>query len=72
MALHHADDTSSIFSSKPFNFIVQGKPIYAHAALIADCSAPLDRMINGHLSEAQQGYALLDDVDEDTFVRFIR
>lgn len=29
-------------------------------------------MINGHLSEATQGFALLDDVDEDTFVRFIR
>ena len=29
-------------------------------------------MINGHLSEAKQGYALLDDVDEDTFVRFVR
>lgn len=29
-------------------------------------------MINGHLSEAKQGFALLDDVDEDTFVRFIR
>ena len=29
-------------------------------------------MINGHLSEAKQGFALLDDVDKDTFVRFIR
>ena len=29
-------------------------------------------MINGHLSEAQQGFALLEDVDEDTFVRFTR
>ena len=29
-------------------------------------------MINGHLSEAQQGFALLDDVDEGTFARFIR
>lgn len=29
-------------------------------------------MINGHLSEARQGFALLDDVDEGTFVRFIR
>lgn len=29
-------------------------------------------MINGHLSEAKQGFALLDDVDEGTFVRFIR
>ena len=29
-------------------------------------------MINGHLSEASQGFALLNDVDEATFVRFIR
>ena len=29
-------------------------------------------MINGHLSEAQQGFAVLDDVDESTFVGFIR
>ena len=29
-------------------------------------------MINGHLSEAKQGFAILDDVDEGTFVRFIR
>ena len=29
-------------------------------------------MINGHLSEAQQGFAVLDDVDEATFVAFIR
>lgn len=28
-------------------------------------------MINGHLSEAQQGFAILEDVDEGTFVRFI-
>ena len=28
-------------------------------------------MINGHLSEAQQGFATLEDVDEETFVRFI-
>ena len=29
-------------------------------------------MINGHLSEAKQGFALLEDVDEGTFVRFVR
>ncbi|CAD6586920.1 MAG: hypothetical protein ASARMPREDX12_002547 [Alectoria sarmentosa] len=63
---------SSIFASKPFTFIVQGTPLYVHASLVADCSGPLDRMINGHLSEAKQGFALLDDVDEGTFVRFIR
>ena len=28
-------------------------------------------MINGHLLEAKQGFALLEDVDQDTFVRFI-
>lgn len=63
---------TSIFASKPFTFIVQGTPLYVHAALVADCSGPLDRMINGHLSEAKQGFALLEDVDEGTFVRFIR
>ena len=29
-------------------------------------------MIHGHLSEAQQGFAILEDVDEGTFIRFIR
>ena len=46
--------------------------MHVHAALISDCSEPLDRMINGQMSEAQQGFALLEDVDEGTFVRFIR
>ena len=67
-----SDTSHSIFASKPFTFIVQGKPLQVHAALISDCSEPLDRMINGQMSEAQQGFALLEDVDEGTFVRFIR
>lgn len=29
-------------------------------------------MINGHLSEAHQGFAVLEEVEKDTFVRFIR
>lgn len=29
-------------------------------------------MINGHFSEAKQGFALLEDVDQATFIRFIR
>ena len=29
-------------------------------------------MINGHLSEAKQGFALLEDVDKASFVRFVR
>ena len=28
-------------------------------------------MMNGHMAEAQKGYATLEDVDKDTFVRFI-
>ena len=67
-----SDLSNSIFTSKPFTFIVDGKPLYAHAALIADCSKPFDRMINGDLSEAKQGFAILDDVDESTFLGFIR
>lgn len=62
----------AIFTSKPFSFIVEGKPLYAHAALVSSCSEPFSRMIKGHLSEAQQGFAVLDDVDESTFMGFIR
>ena len=65
-----ADD--AIFTSKPFSFIVEGKPLYAHAALVSNCSEPFSRMIKGHLAEAQQGFAVLDDVDESTFTGFIR
>lgn len=34
-------------------------------------SIPLDRMINGEMAEAQRGYAVLNDVDQGTFERFI-
>lgn len=65
-------DDGSTFASKPFTFIVESKPLYIHAALVAAHSEPLNRMINGHLSEARQGFAVLDDVDEGTFLRFVR
>ena len=29
-------------------------------------------MINGHMAEAQQGFAVLKEVDEDTFIRFVQ
>ncbi len=41
-----------------------------HAALIAHLSKPLDRLINGHMSEAREQCALLEDMDEHIFVRF--
>lgn len=41
-----------------------------HTELISQVSKPLDRMINGHMAEAEQGFAMLKDVDGGTFVRF--
>lgn len=66
------DQLYRAFASKPFTFIVQGTSLYVHSALVSECSKPLDRMINGDLSEAKQGFAVLEDVDRATFVRFIR
>ncbi len=53
-------------------FIVghEKKLLMVHSALIAHHSKPLDVLVNGDMSEAKEGCALLDDVDEHTFVRF--
>ena len=61
----------SVYTSAPFKFIVDGEPLYIHADLASFHSKPLDRMINGHMAEAQKGFATLEDVDQGTFVRFI-
>jgi hypothetical protein len=61
-----------IISSAPFRFIV-GKnrdTLTVHSALAAYHSRPLDALINGHMSESQSGFAVLDDVDKQTFLRF--
>lgn len=42
----------------------------AHAALVAHHSKPLGVLVNGDMSEAREGCALLEGIDEDTFVRF--
>jgi hypothetical protein len=60
----------SRFDSEPFKFIVNGKTAYIHKALVARVSKPLDRLMNGHMSEAQLGEAELKEVDEETFARF--
>lgn len=62
----------SIYASAPFKFIVDGNALYIHAELVSQNSKPLDRMINGHMSEAREGFAVIEDVDEGTFVRFIQ
>ena len=67
-----AHDRTSIYTSAPFKFIIDGKPLYIHAELVSQNSKPLDRMINGYMSEAQEGFAVIKDVDEGTFVRFIQ
>ncbi|KAL8760305.1 MAG: hypothetical protein Q9199_000087 [Rusavskia elegans] len=67
-----SSDTKSqnVYTSPPFKFIVEGQSFYLHAALVSQHSRPLDRMMNGDMSEAQKGYAVLKEVDEDTFGRF--
>ena len=67
-----AHDRSSIYASAPFKFIIDGNPLYIHAELVSQNSKPLNRMINGYMSEAQEGFAVMKDVDEGTFVRFIQ
>ncbi|KAL8858394.1 MAG: hypothetical protein Q9178_005075 [Gyalolechia marmorata] len=61
---------SEVYTSTPFKFVVEGNAFYLHAALVSRHSRPLDRMMNGDMSEAQKGYAVLEDVDEGTFGRF--
>ncbi|KAK3170355.1 hypothetical protein OEA41_009742 [Lepraria neglecta] len=63
---------SSIYTSLPFKFIIDGNPLYIHAELVSRNSRPLNRMINGHMAEAQKGFAIIEDVGDDTFVRFIQ
>ena len=62
----------SVLASTPFKFLIgrSRKLFTVHAALIAHHSKPLDILVNGDMSEAKEGCALLDDVDEYTFVRF--
>ena len=71
LILSFPDFFRSVYASAPFKFIVDGEPLYIHAELVSLYSKPLDRMINGHMAEAQRGFATLEDVDTGTFVRFI-
>lgn len=65
------DFPCSIYASIPFKFVVEGEPLYIHANLVSFHSKVLDRLVNGHMAEARNGFATLEDVDRDTFVRFI-
>ena len=63
---------ASVFRSKQFVFVIgENQALYTgHAAVIAKQSKALDALINGSMGEASEGKAILDDVEEDTFIRF--
>lgn len=60
--------------SKQFKFLVgeAGKALYIHASLATQHSITLATLIEGGMVETAREYAILDDVDEETFVRFIQ
>ena len=62
----------SIYASAPFNFVVNGNTFFIYAKLGSRHSEPLDRMINGGTVEAQRGFAVMQDVDEGTFERYVK
>jgi hypothetical protein len=64
-------DEDSVYASTPFKFLVEGNPYYIHAGLVSRHSRPLDRMIHGGMAESQKGFAVLEDVNEGTFARFL-
>ncbi|KAL8999634.1 MAG: hypothetical protein Q9169_001594 [Polycauliona sp. 2 TL-2023] len=70
MSSSSSNEPRNVYTSTPFKFIVEGTAFYLHAALVSQHSRPLDRMMNGGMSESQKGYATLQDVEEGTFGRF--
>ena len=46
------------------------KEFLIHSALVANQSDELDKMVNGTFVEAQQGFAVIADIDDDTLIAF--
>ncbi|KAI9841076.1 MAG: hypothetical protein M1838_003786 [Thelocarpon superellum] len=59
-----------IMSSPTFRFEVGTSSFEVHRAAITKESPVLDKLMNGSMEEARQGVARLEDVSEETFVRF--
>ncbi|KAK2759337.1 hypothetical protein FQN54_002815 [Arachnomyces sp. PD_36] len=61
-----------VVASTPFKFYVgpDRKRFYAHKASIKKLSQPLSVLLDGPMSEAQSGSAILEETEEHTFVRF--
>lgn len=69
---HSTKGNHSVFTSPQSTFIVDGQRIYMHGEMASFHSKVLDRMMNGHMSEAHTKSAPLSDVDKDTFIRFVQ
>ncbi|KAH9905940.1 hypothetical protein F4778DRAFT_685516 [Xylariomycetidae sp. FL2044] len=67
-------DYAKIFSSKTFTFVIgpEKKEFLVHEAALSTISKPLDRLLNGSMKEAQEGRVIWDDLDESTFLRFVK
>lgn len=61
-----------IVLSPTFRFIVgpDKREFHVHSALVSHQSPVLDKLVNGDFREAEDKEAVLDKVDEQTFVRF--
>jgi hypothetical protein len=63
----------SFISSHPFRFLIgpDKKAFYVHPELVVQHSSALAALVSGQMAEAKESCAFLEDVDEDTFVRFV-
>ncbi|KAK6527511.1 hypothetical protein TWF694_004494 [Orbilia ellipsospora] len=66
-------DVKEVLSSEPFTFIIgpARKKFFVNANLISVSSPVLEALMKGKFREANQKEAFLEDVEEDTFVRFV-
>lgn len=67
------DMISRIIQSDLFTFHIgeQRKSFFVHSGAVAATSRYFDRLMNGGMSEAQARSAHIQDVDQETFVRFL-
>ncbi|KAL2408143.1 hypothetical protein ABEF95_001363 [Exophiala dermatitidis] len=63
----------SFTRSHPFRFLIgpEKASIYIHSELVKQHSETLAALVGGGMSEAEKGCAHLEDIDEDTFNRFV-
>lgn len=62
-----------IATAKPFRFLIGDAAVefFVHPAIVAQQSKSLATLIHGKMKEARDGYACIEDVDVDTFARFV-